>query len=65
MGISEAKKVNNKKYNDNKTTVYTIRCMHNTDSDIINRLNSMDNKAGYIKQLIRKDIERDVDFWND
>lgn len=27
-----------------------------TDEDIINKLNSVGNKQGYIKQLIRKDI---------
>lgn len=30
--------------------------MKNTEKDIINKLESVENKSGYIKQLIRDDI---------
>lgn len=35
---------------------FKIDCMISTESDIINKLESVPNKAGYIKQLIRADI---------
>lgn len=37
--------------------MYTIKVVRTTEADIINKLNSVTNKAGYIKGLIRKDIE--------
>lgn len=40
------------------TTNITIKLNHRTDSDIITKLSSTDNRTGYIKQLIRQDIER-------
>lgn len=57
MGISDKKKISNKKYHDKNTTVYTFRCVHSTDADIVEKLNSLSNKAGYIKQLIRDDLK--------
>jgi hypothetical protein len=33
--------------------------MHNTEADLLEYLNSMPNKAGYIKALIRADMERE------
>lgn len=35
---------------------FKIDCVISTESDIINKLESVPNKAGYIKQLIRADI---------
>ncbi len=46
----------NNKYNKAHTTSIAIRIMNNTEQDIIDKLNSVPNKAGYIKELIRKDI---------
>ncbi len=43
----------------NNTKSITIRLMSRTESDIINRLDSVPNKAGYIKALIRADIAKD------
>lgn len=40
------------------TTVFTIKLNHRTDADIIERLTNVDNKNGYIKQLIREDIAK-------
>lgn len=40
------------------TTVITMKLNHRTDADIIAQLTNVDNKNGYIKQLIRADIEK-------
>ncbi len=39
--------------------IYRLRVMKRTESDIINKLDSVPNKAGYIKALIRADIAKD------
>ena len=36
---------------------YSLPCFKSTEMDIIEKLESVPNKAGYIKSLIRKDIE--------
>lgn len=46
------------KYQKEKMKPYTIRLSTVTEQDIIDRLDSQDNKAGYVKRLIREDIER-------
>lgn len=35
---------------------YKLACFTSTEMDIINKLESVPNKAGYIKSLIRADI---------
>ena len=35
---------------------YLLPCFTSTEQDIIDKLESVPNKAGYIKQLIRADI---------
>lgn len=55
---SECNKVAREKYLKEKTTSICIRFMHNTEADLLEHLNSMPNKAGYIKSLIRADMER-------
>ena len=37
---------------------YTFAFMKSTEADLIAKLESMENKAGYIKNLIRADIEK-------
>lgn len=44
------------KYNREQTISIAIRLNKKTDADIIEKLTSVSNKAGYIKSLIRKDI---------
>lgn len=44
------------RYHKAHTVSLTIRIMKNTESDIIQKLDSVPNKAGYIKSLIRADI---------
>nr|DAJ59139.1 MAG TPA: hypothetical protein [Caudoviricetes sp.] len=45
-------------YNKGKTSTVTIRLVHSTEQDIIEKLDSVPNKNGYIKALIRADIAK-------
>lgn len=58
MTVSEAQRRANDKYNKANTVVFTMRLNHKTDADIIKKLNEVDSRQGYIKRLIREDIER-------
>lgn len=40
------------------TTRVTVRLNNNTDEDIIEYLSTLDNKQGYIKELIREDMKK-------
>lgn len=44
------------KYNKERGKSVALRLFTPQDDDIINKLESVGNKAGYIKELIRKDI---------
>lgn len=44
------------KYQHEKTKLYGVRVYKNTESDIYLKLESVENKQGYIKSLIRADI---------
>ena len=44
------------KYNKQYLTTITLRLNKKTDADILNKLDNVPNKQGYIKQLIRQDI---------
>lgn len=46
------------RYEREKTKMYTFRAIKNTEADIIEKLESVPNKAGYIKSLIRADIAK-------
>lgn len=48
----------NTKYNKENTKRYTLSVMINTEQDIIDQLESVTNKNGYIKGLIRDDIKK-------
>lgn len=48
------------KYQKANTKSYVIRLNLNTDADIIAKLESVDNKQGYIKKLIRSDLNSDL-----
>lgn len=45
------------KYNKDKTKIIPLRLNLETDKDILDRLDQVESKAGYIKDLIRKDIK--------
>lgn len=55
---TEAQKRASAKYDANNTTSVYIKLNLNTEPDIIEKLKSVENKSGYIKQLIRNDIEK-------
>lgn len=46
------------RYDKANTIQVKLKLNKNTDADIIERLDSVDNRQGYIKELIRKDIRK-------
>ena len=52
----EKKLTPQQRYANKNIKQFKIDCMMNTEADIIKKLESVPNKAGYIKQLIRADI---------
>jgi len=52
---TDAQKRASKRYNDANTVQVAIRLNKATDADVIARLMEAPSKAGYIKQLIRRD----------
>lgn len=57
--MSEAKVRAVNKYNKEHTKCIQIRLNYNTDQDIIAKLEQVPSKMGYIKSLIRKDLQHD------
>jgi hypothetical protein len=55
---SEAQRKATARYDAANTTSVRLKMNINTEMDIIERLEEVGNKNGYIKQLIREDIER-------
>lgn len=53
MGKYEAQE----RYDKENTVQYRLKLNKNKDADIIEKLNSLENKQGYIKALIRADIK--------
>ena len=49
-----------RKYDDNNTIQFKMKLNKGTDADIIEKLESVPNKQGYIKKLIRNDIEKEL-----
>ncbi len=59
MPRTEAMKKAQAKYKKETTTIINIRLHKEYDTDIIEKLNTVGNKQGYIKQLIRSDISNE------
>lgn len=57
--ISEALAKAQKKYDAKATKLITMKLNLKTDKDILDKLDEVENKQGYIKDLIRKDIKAD------
>lgn len=55
---TEAQKKASKKYSRNNTKRFAIELNLKNDSGIIKKLEEVPNKQGYIKELIRKDINK-------
>ena len=46
------------KYNKENTVQISLKLKRSTDADLIDSLNRVKNKQGYIKELIRRDIAK-------
>lgn len=55
--MAERKKTPQERYAEKYKKQYSLPCFTTTEQDIIDKLESVPNKAGYIKRLIRADIE--------
>ena len=55
--VSKAKIRANNKSNKKNTTTICVRLSFNTDADILKKLDEVQSKMGYIKELIRKDLQ--------
>ena len=53
---SDAQKRAARKYDQRNTKVITLKLNKTTDADILEQLERCENKQGYIKELVRKDI---------
>ena len=53
---SEAQKRASRKYDEAKTVQFKMKLNKSTDADILEKLETVGNKQGYIKGLIRSDI---------
>lgn len=58
MTVSKAQLRAQAKYDKDNTVQITLKLNKKTDKDIIDWLYDESNKQGYIKSLIRADIER-------
>lgn len=54
----ERKETPQERYNRTHTRMVSFRFGKTTDADILEKLDSVPNKAGYIKALIRADIAK-------
>lgn len=55
--MGEKKQTPQERYAAKYKKRYSLDCFTTTEQDIIDKLDSVSNRAGYIKQLIRADIE--------
>lgn len=58
MAATEAQKRARLRYDAANTTQVHLKLNLKTDADIIEKLQEVDSKQGYIKHLIREDIRR-------
>lgn len=55
---SEAQKRANERYDKENTIRLSLKLNKTTDADILEKLEQVESKQGYIKELIRKDISK-------
>lgn len=58
MGNIMGKWDSRERYAKENTKRYVVKVNKNTEQEIIEKLDSIENKMGYIKKLIREDIAR-------
>lgn len=56
--VSKARIKANDKYDKDNTVQVKMKLNKKTDSDILEQLDKQSNKQGYIKRLIREDINK-------
>ena len=57
--LSEARKRANAKYDAAHTVQFKMKLNTTTDADVLKRLGEVENKQGYVKDLIREDIRKE------
>jgi hypothetical protein len=57
---SEAQRKATARYDANNTVRISLKLNLNTDIDILDKLENVANKTGYIKELIRDDIQKNA-----
>ena len=55
---SEAQARATKKYDEQNTIRLSLKLNKTTDADILEKLETVESKQGYVKDLIRKDISK-------
>lgn len=60
--VTEAQKRAVARYDKENTKKILLKLNRVTDADILDQLQSVGNKQGYIKKLIRQDINNNVDY---
>lgn len=63
MATEEARRKATAKYDRNNTKQVKLKLNLNTDTDILDRLTKSGNVQGYIKALVRADIEARPDLF--
>ena len=56
MATSKARKAATRRYDEKNTRQIMLKLNLKTDADILEKLDSVENRQGYIKELIRRDI---------
>lgn len=58
MATSKARKAATRRYDEKNTRQIVMKLNLKTDADILEKLDSVKNRQGYIKALIRADMEK-------
>lgn len=58
--VSEAKKRANARSDKKNSKMVSFKLNKNNDDDIIKHLENKENKNGYFKELVRKDIKENL-----
>ena len=56
--MTEAQRKASRKYDKEKTRIFTIKLNYNTDADLINLMESRTNIQGFIKELLIEWLRR-------
>ena len=59
MGTPKTRNKAQAKYDAKNTTGIYLKLNNKSDADILQKLGEVENRQGYIKELIRKDMKQD------